>query len=77
MTWEKKIAASKGRIDVAMAEQFLADHEDSYTGRTRPTSVRSVGMSMAREGVPEWGWGPNFPGGAVTGKVADPDMART
>ena len=36
--------ASKGRIDVGMAEQFLADHVDSYTGkvnRRRPHSLRS------------------------------------
>ena len=33
VTWEKKMAGAKGRIDVEMAEQFLADHEDSYTGK--------------------------------------------
>ncbi len=78
VTWEKKIAASKGRIDVALAEQFMADHEDSYTGSNQADQRSLCGhVDAAREGVPEWGWGPNFPGGAVTGKVADSDMAAT
>ena len=43
VTWEKKMAESKGRIDVELAEQFMADHEDSFTAKTRPTSAHSAG----------------------------------
>ena len=35
VTWESKMAENKGRIDVEMAEEFLASHDDSYTGQGR------------------------------------------
>ena len=34
VTWERKIASSKGQIDVTMAQEFLANHEDSFTGKS-------------------------------------------
>jgi len=27
-------------------------------------------------GIPEWNWGPSYPGGAVQGKVIDGEMAK-
>jgi hypothetical protein len=76
VTWEDKMASSKGRIDVRMAEQFLADHGDSYTGKVNPDS-RSLCGHIDRDprGVPEWDDGPYYPDGAVTGKVSDSDLA--
>ena len=32
-------------------------------------------MDKVKEGVPEFDWGPYYPGGAVTGKVTDSDLA--
>ena len=29
-----------------------------------------------KRGTPEWDWGPYYPGGAVTGKVTDSDLAE-
>ncbi len=76
VTWEDKMATSKGRIDVNMAEQFLADHVDSYTGKVNPDSRTLCGHTdRDSRGVPEWDDGPYYPEGAVTGKVADSDMA--
>lgn len=76
VTWEKKVADAKGSIDVALAEQFLADHEDSYTGKTGADERTLCGhVDQVKEGIPEWDWAPYYPGGAVTGKVADSDMA--
>jgi hypothetical protein len=76
VTWEKKMAASKGRIDVQMAEQFMADHDDSFTGKTGADERSLCGhVDKVKRGVPEWEWKPYYPGGAVTGKVADSDMA--
>ena len=76
VTWEKKMAAAKGRIDIEMAEQFLADHDDSYTGQVQAGERTLCGhVDTAKGGIPEWGWGQYYPGGAVTGKVADSDMA--
>jgi hypothetical protein len=76
VTWERKIAANKGRIDVGMAEAFLADHEDSYTGKTGPNSRTLCGHTdRDPNGVNEWNDPPFYPEGAVTGKVTDSDLA--
>ena len=70
------MAASKGRIDIQMAEQFMADHEDSFTGKTGADERSLCGhVDKVKRGVPEWEWKPYYPGGAVTGKVADSAMA--
>ncbi len=76
VTWEKKMANAKGRIDIEMAEQFLADHDDSYSGKVQADERSLCGhVDTVKAGIPEWDWGPYYPGGAVTGKVADSDMA--
>jgi hypothetical protein len=76
VTWEKKMAESKGRIDIEMAEQFMADHDDSFTGKNEADERSLCGhIDTVKRGVPEWDWGPFYPGGAVTGKVTDSDLA--
>lgn len=76
VTFEKKMADSKGQIDVALAEKFMADHDDSYTGKVEADQRSLCGhVDKVKEGIPEWGWAPFYPGGAVTGKVADSDLA--
>jgi hypothetical protein len=76
VTWEKKMEHAKGSIDIEMAEQFMADHDDSFTGKVDADERSLCGhVDKAKKGVPEWDWGPYYPGGAVTGKVADSDMA--
>lgn len=77
LTWERKIAENKGRIDVNMAEAFLGDHEDSYSGKTGPDARTLCGhIDVDALGVPEWGDPPYYPDGAVTGKVTDSDLAE-
>jgi hypothetical protein len=76
VTWERKIAATKGQIDVNLAEEFLADHEDSYTGKVTANARALCGhIDADSQGVPEWGDAPFYPDGAVTGKVTDSDLA--
>jgi len=76
VTWESKMADEKGRIDVEMAEQFIADHEDSYSHKVEADERSLCGhVDKVKAGIPEWNWGPYYPGGAVTGKVADSEMA--
>ena len=76
VTWEKKMADHKGRIDLEMAQQFLADHDDSYTGKAGANERTLCGhVDKVKAGIPEWEWGPYYPAGAVTGKVADSDTA--
>lgn len=77
VTWEKKMAEYKGRIDVDLAEKFLGSHEDSYTGMVGPDERTLCGhIDVVKRGTPEWEWGPYYPGGAVTGKVSDSDLAE-
>ncbi len=76
VTWEKKMKESKGQIDVEMAEKFMADHDDSFTGTNGADERTLCGhVDKVKTGTPEWDWGPYYPGGSVTGKVADSDMA--
>ncbi len=76
VTWEKKMSQSRGRIDTELAEKFLADHDDSYTGKSGADERSLCGhVDAVKDGVPEWDWGPYYPGGAVTGKVSDSDLA--
>jgi len=77
VTWEKKMSDAKGRIDVEVAEQFLADHEDSFTGKVEAAQRSLCGhVDKAKEGTPEWDWKPYYPGGAVTGKVTNSELAE-
>jgi len=76
VTWEKKMAESKGRIDIEMAEEFMGDHDDSFTGKNEADARSLCGhVDFVKRGVPEWDWGPYYPGGSVTGKVTDSDLA--
>jgi hypothetical protein len=78
VTWEKDMAANKGKIDVAMAERFESDHADSYEGGKEIPGQRSLcgHVDLSPEGMEDdGGWGPYYPAGAVTGKVTDSEMA--
>ncbi len=76
VTAEKRIERAKGRIDVELAEQFLADHEDSFTKKVQADERSLCGhIDADPRGVPVWDLAPFDPFGAVTGKVADSDMA--
>jgi hypothetical protein len=76
VTWEKKMAEYKGRIDVDLAEKFLSSHDDSYTGKEGADGRSLCGhVDTDPRGIPEFDDPPYAPHGAVTGKVADSDMA--
>lgn len=73
--WEQAMKVNKGKIDVAMAEQFLSDHADSYLHKQLPDQRTLCGhVDTVKEGIPQWGWGAYYPGGAVQGKATDSDM---
>ena len=75
--WEQLMRENKGRIDVPMAEQFLADHEDSFLKEKKADQRSLCGHGdTAKEGIAVWDWPPFYPGGAVQGKAADSDMAE-
>ena len=74
--WEELMKQNKGKIDVAMAQQFLADHYDAYEKKPDADERALCGHADATErGIAVWEWGPYYPGGAVQGKATDSDMA--
>ena len=74
--WEELMKENKGRIDVPMAEQFLADHEDTFLKEKKADQRSLCGHAdVAKEGIAVWDWPPFYPGGAVQGKATDSDMA--
>jgi len=75
--WDQLMAANKGRIDVALAQAFLADHVDSTTGRTEPSERTLCGhVDLSSRGLPAW-MPPFGTAGAVQNKVTDATMAAT
>jgi len=74
--WLQLMAEHKGTIDVQAAEQFMSDHYDPVLKRELPTQRTLCGhVDVAAKGIPQWGWGPHYPGGAVQGKATDATMA--
>jgi hypothetical protein len=65
-----------GKIDTALAEAYLSDHYDSYDKKIEIGNRSLCGHEdLSARGEPVWGDAPYEPGGAVTGKVMDSDMA--
>jgi hypothetical protein len=63
---------------VELAQQFLADHVDSFDHKTQPNERTLGGHADASpRGIKEWEWDPFDPGGAVPGKVTDSEMAAS
>lgn len=73
--WEQLMAEYKGRIDVAAAERFLADHLDVFQQKEEANERTLCGhVDRSPRGMP--GWQPPYgPAGAVQNKVADATMA--
>jgi hypothetical protein len=77
LRWEQLMEESKGKIDVKIAESFMADHYDSYQKKVDPGdhSLCAHG-DLSPRGEPLWGWPPCYPGDAVQGKVMDAATAK-
>lgn len=73
--WEQLMAENKGKIDVAMAERFLADHVDSYTGKTEASERTLCGhVDLSPRGMGSWQTSYGA-AGAVQNKATDAAMA--
>jgi hypothetical protein len=69
--WLTLMEQNKGRIDVAAGQRFLADHFDSFTGKTEPSERTLCGhIDFSPRGMGAW-QGPYAPAGAVQNKVTD------
>jgi Phospholipase B len=73
--WEQLMTENKGKIDVKIAEQFLADHVDSLTGKTEPSERTLCGhVDLSPRGMGGWQT-PFGTAGAVQNKATDTQMA--
>jgi hypothetical protein len=75
--WERLMTENKGMIDVEKAMAFLGDHFDTRTGAPAANAAALCGhIDTDPVGVPEFDWGPFFPGGSVQGKVTSGALAK-
>ena len=76
LRWKQLMTEYKGKIDVAAAQRFLADHYDTYQNKSEPNERTLCGhIDLSPRGSP--GWQPPFGiAGAVQNKVADAAMAE-
>ncbi len=75
--WEELLNENKGKIDVSLAQQMLADHVDSFEKKVQADDRTLCGhIDTIVRGVSQWGWQPFYPGGAVQGKATDSSMAK-
>ena len=73
--WEQLMQENKGKIDVAMAQAFLADHLDSFTGKTEASERTLCGhVENSSRGMGNW-QGPFGTAGAAQNKATDAAMA--
>lgn len=74
--WEQLMAQYRGRIDVAAAQGFLADHYDTFEKKEDADERTLCGhVDLSPRGSPPW-QPPYGAAGAVQNKVADAAMAE-
>lgn len=74
--WQQLMAENKGKIDVAAAQRFLADHFDTYENKERPSERTLDGhIDLSPRGSQPW-QPPYGIAGAVQNKAADAAMAE-
>jgi hypothetical protein len=75
--WEQLIAENKGKIDLDLGKRFETDDFDVITNRRGANERTLCGrVETSPHGVPEWDWGPFYPGGTVQSKVTDGSLAE-
>ncbi len=73
--WDQLMAENKGRIDLASAQRFLADHYDTVDNVTAPSERTLFGhIDLSARGSSPWqpAWGP---AGAAQNKATDAALA--
>ena len=72
--WEQLMSQNKGKIDVALAQKFLADHYDSFAHETAPSERTLCGhIDLSPRGSKPW-QNEYGPAGTVQNKAADAAM---
>ena len=76
--WKQLMARYAGRIDLALAKQFEADHFDTYLEKNHPGGRSLCGhFDLDREPAGSWPGVPFGCAGTVDAKVVDATLART
>ena len=72
------MAEHKGAIDVELGKAFETDNFDVIDKKHEANERTLCGrVEITSRGVPEWDWGPYFPGGTVQSKVIDSHDGRS
>lgn len=75
--WEELMEENQGKIDVALAQKFMADHYDAYEKKEQANERTLCGhVDASGRGVEVWEWPAYYPGGAVQGKAIDSSLAK-
>jgi hypothetical protein len=75
--WDQLMAQYKGKIDLALAQQFESDHYDSFAKKEEANERTLCGhVETSPRGIKEWDWAPYHPGGTMQAKAADATMAK-
>lgn len=75
--WKQLMREHRGRIDVALAQQFEADHYDTYTKSERPGGRTLCGHhELDADYAPGWFNAPFDHWGTIDAKVVDTAMAK-
>jgi hypothetical protein len=75
--WKQLLPANRGKIDLAMAKRFEADHYDTYLNKDEPDGRTLCGhFELDREPAGTWPGVPFGCAGTLDGKVVDATMAR-
>jgi hypothetical protein len=76
LRWEQLMAENKGKIDVAAAQRFLADHYDTYS-KKEDANERTLDGHIDLSARGSQPWQPPFgTAGAVQNKAADATMVK-
>ncbi len=74
--WEQLMSAHKGAITIELGKQLENDGYDVVARMLEHNERTLCGrVEISPRGVPEWDWGPYFPGGTVQSKVVDGALA--
>jgi hypothetical protein len=75
--WDQLASEQKGKIDVEVGKVIEGDSYNQLTrAKEASASVLAGRVDTDPRGVPEWSWGPFYPGGTVQGKVTTAALAK-
>jgi hypothetical protein len=76
--WEQLMAQWQGKLDVVAGKKMELDTFDVVENKEGPNDRTLFGVvENCPRGVPEWDWGPYYPGGTVQSKVIDGRLAES